>query len=118
MKELDNLQKALCPDGEATPPIPCKVFPTRQKALAEYVAKQKQAAAAKEAAREAQTASSSGPAMTAGQVNLGFRGREQVSAANRKARDAQTASSLGTDMSSNQVGRVGSAAPFDRQRVG
>lgn len=74
MKELDNLQKALCPDGEATPPIPCKVFPTRQKALAEYVAKQKQAAAAKEAAREAQTASSSGAPMTAGQVGLRGKG--------------------------------------------
>mmetsp|Transcript_14058 Transcript_14058/g.30435 ORF Transcript_14058/g.30435 Transcript_14058/m.30435 type:complete len:668 (+) Transcript_14058:557-2560(+) len=45
MNELDNLQTSLCPQGEHSSPIPCKVYPTRQKALAELYQKQQQMAA-------------------------------------------------------------------------
>uniref|UniRef100_A0A7S3QQM4 Protein kinase domain-containing protein n=1 Tax=Dunaliella tertiolecta TaxID=3047 RepID=A0A7S3QQM4_DUNTE len=34
--ELDNLQKKLCPEGPDSDPLPCRVFPTRQRVLDHY----------------------------------------------------------------------------------
>ncbi|GAX80279.1 hypothetical protein CEUSTIGMA_g7717.t1 [Chlamydomonas eustigma] len=40
MTELENLQKNLCPQGPQSSPLVCRVYPSRQKALAELIQKQ------------------------------------------------------------------------------
>lgn len=45
MNELENLQKSLCPQGQDSEPLLCRVYPTRQKALAEAFTRQQQYAA-------------------------------------------------------------------------
>ena len=66
MNELDNLEKTLCPQGQESEMISCKVYPTRQKSLAEVLARQqqieaqaKQTAMAKSALSASQHGSSS-----------------------------------------------------------
>jgi hypothetical protein len=56
MTELENLQKTLCPQGQDSEMITCKVYPTRQKSLAEALARQQQIEAqAKQAKLQAQS---------------------------------------------------------------
>ncbi|KAL6755899.1 kinase-like domain-containing protein [Haematococcus lacustris] len=56
LNELENLQANLCPQGDETPPMLCKVYPTRQKPLEQY---RQQLAAAAAAATQTGTASPS-----------------------------------------------------------
>lgn len=56
MTELENLQKSLCPQGQDSELITCKVYPTRQKALQEALIRQQQMEAqAKQAKIQAQS---------------------------------------------------------------
>ncbi|KAF5828334.1 hypothetical protein DUNSADRAFT_17768 [Dunaliella salina] len=58
ISELDNLQKKLCPDGPDSEPIPCRVFPTRQRMLEQYrqqIAVQQAQAAAQQVAHSPMT---------------------------------------------------------------
>ncbi|KAL6749139.1 kinase-like domain-containing protein [Haematococcus lacustris] len=64
LNELENLQATLCPQGDETPRMLCKVYPTRQKPLEHYRQQLAAAAAAVEQSPRAAAPTSMAPVMS------------------------------------------------------
>ncbi|KAJ9533239.1 hypothetical protein QJQ45_018342 [Haematococcus lacustris] len=64
LNELENLQATLCPQGDETPRMLCKVYPTRQKPLEHYRQQLAAAATAAEQSPRAAAPSTMAPVMS------------------------------------------------------